>query len=97
MSVDRLLALQQLDVRAAALQGLARRGRGGAAPADNGPRSFSQLQNDYGTLLGILEEADMAPTLTVQTSMRETSAAAQVSDVALLKLVNDAKALNIVL
>ena len=94
---DRLAALQQLDTRVAALEGERRRGRGGAAPAENGPRSFSQLQNDYATLFGILEEADMEPTAVVQTSMQEMAAAARVTGTALSKLENDAIALNVAL
>jgi photosystem II stability/assembly factor-like uncharacterized protein len=94
---DQLGALQQLDAKAAALEGVARRGRGGAASVENGPRSFSQLQNEYATLFGILEEADLEPTLQVQTSMQETGAAARTSGVALSKLDKDAMALNIAL
>lgn len=95
---DRLTALQQLDARAAALEGNARRGRGGMPgmpPAENGPRSYSQLQNDYSTLFGILEEADMEPTTQVQSSMQDTGAAEHATGQALTKLLNDAKALNI--
>jgi photosystem II stability/assembly factor-like uncharacterized protein len=97
-SGDRLTALQQLDARAAALEGVARRGRGGASPADNGDhgiKTFSQLQNDYATCFGMLEEADMEPTIPVQTSLRETTAAAQTAGVAFEKLQKDASALNI--
>jgi hypothetical protein len=94
---DRLTALQQLDARAAALEGIARRGRGGAAPAENGPRSYSQLQNDYATLFGILEEADMEPTTQVQAAMQETGVASRATGAALSKLEKEAMALNIVL
>ena len=94
---DRLTALQQLDARAAALEGAARRGRGGMAPAESGPRSFSQLQNDYATLFGILEEADMEPTAQVQTSMQEVAGIERTTGLALSNLLKDAKALNIAL
>jgi len=97
-SGDRLTALQQLDTRAAALEGNARRGRGApAAAADNGPKSYSQLQNDYAGCFGILEEADMEPTVQVQTSLRETAAAAKTTAAAFDKLQKDALALNIAL
>jgi photosystem II stability/assembly factor-like uncharacterized protein len=100
-SGDRLTALQQLDARAAALEGNARRGRGGgmAGPpsADNGPRSFGQLQNEYATLFGALEEADAEPTIPVQTGLKETAAAALAADASWTKLQKDATNLNIAL
>ena len=94
---DRLTALQKLDADAAALEGNARRGRGMAAPEGNATRSYSQLQNDYATLFGILEEADMEPTTQVQTSMQEIGVAARAAGVALSKLEKDAIALNVLL
>ncbi|HVU96557.1 MAG TPA: hypothetical protein VHE34_15115 [Puia sp.] len=104
---DRLTALQKLDADAAALEGNARRGRGmassmggpsrGGAAAENALRSYSQLQNDYATLFGILEEADMEPTTQVQTSMQETTTAARAAGVALSKLEKEAIALNVLL
>lgn len=55
--------LQELDTKLAALEGTGRRGgRGAPAPAANGPKSFSQLQNDFSGLFTVLEEADMPPT-----------------------------------
>jgi hypothetical protein len=92
-------ALQQLDARAAALEGSPRRGggRGGPAPADNGPRSFSQLQNDYATVFTILEEADLAPTIQAQTALQATARAAMVTEAAWTKLQQDATTLNITL
>jgi len=104
---DRLTALQKLDADAAALEGNARRGRGGApamggpasggAAAENALRSYSQLQNDYASLFGILEEADLEPTTQVQTSMQEIGVAAHAAGVALSKLEKDAIALNVLL
>jgi hypothetical protein len=92
---DRLTQLQQLDARAAVLEGVARRGRGGPASTESGPKSFSQLQNEYGTCLGLLEEADAAPTVAVQTALRETIAAEQTTAAALVKFRKDALTLNI--
>jgi photosystem II stability/assembly factor-like uncharacterized protein len=82
--------LRDMDVRAAALEGNARRGRGGPTPPDNGPRSFSQLQNDFATLFGILEEADLAPTVQAQTALQETSRAAAATEAAWNKLQQEA-------
>ncbi|MBS1662491.1 MAG: glycoside hydrolase [Bacteroidetes bacterium] len=56
-------SLQELDAKLAALEGGGRRGgRGGAAPAAAGPRSFSQLAGDFAGIFNVLEEADMPPT-----------------------------------
>ena len=55
--------LQELDTKLAALEGAGRRGgRGAAAPTANGPKSYSQLLNDFAGLFTVLEEADLAPT-----------------------------------
>jgi hypothetical protein len=96
-SGDRVTALQQLEVRAAALEGIARRGRGGSAPAntDNGPWSFSRLQSDYATCFGLLEEADAEPTLTVEQTMQVITGNVGASNDAFDKLKKDASALNL--
>ena len=96
-SGDRLTALRKLDASAAALEGSGRRGRGAPAPADDGPKSFSQLENDYSTLFGILEETDMEPTSQVQTALDETARAAAATGNALVTLQKDALTLNIAL
>lgn len=66
-------ALQELDGRAAALEGAARRGRGrGAATTGAELKSFAQLQGDYAGLFGILEEADEPPTTQAVTALQGT-------------------------
>ncbi|GGA86766.1 hypothetical protein GCM10011511_07280 [Puia dinghuensis] len=94
---DRLTALQKLAAGAAGLEGLGRRGRMGPPPIESEPKSYSQLANDYSTLFGILEEADMEPTEEVQTALDETAKAAVAAGKALVALQKDALTLNIVL
>jgi photosystem II stability/assembly factor-like uncharacterized protein len=95
-SGDRLTALQQLDARAAALEGQGRRfGRGAAAPAPFGPVSFSQLQGDYATIFTVLEEADLAPTVQAQSALQTTEQAARNTDAAWTALQQEATKLNI--
>jgi photosystem II stability/assembly factor-like uncharacterized protein len=93
---DRLSALQQLDAKAAALEGQGRRfGRGPVTQPAAGPVSFSQLQGDYATLFTILEEADLAPTAQAQTALQTTEQAAGNSTAALKALFQEATKLNI--
>ena len=88
-------ALQELDAKLAALEGAGRRGGRGAAmpamgamsaagsmPAAGGPKSFSQLQNDFAGLFTILEEADMPPTTQAGTGLQATLQAAQQTNAA---------------
>ena len=70
--------LQELDTKLAALEGAGRRGgRGAAAPAANGPKSYSQLLNDFTGLFTVLEEADLAPTTQAIEGLRSTAQAMQ--------------------
>ena len=93
---DRLAALQQLDARAAALEGQARRfGRGPATQPASGPVSFAQLQGDYATIFSILEEADLAPTAQAQAALQTTEQAARNTDAAMTALFQEATKLNI--
>jgi len=74
---------QELDTRLAALEGAGRRGgRGAAAPAANGPKSFSQLQNDFAGLFTILEEADLPPTTQAIEGLQATLEAAKQTNAA---------------
>ena len=80
-------ALQELDTKLAALEGAGRRGgRGAAAPAASGPKSFSQLQNDFAGLFTILEEADLPPTTQAIEGLQVTLKAAQETNAAWQKL-----------
>jgi hypothetical protein len=90
-------SLQQLDAGAAALEGAGRRGMGMRGPVqpENGPKSFSQLQNDYAGIFGILEEADMEPTEQVAAALKETGQAALVTAKALVALQRQALILKI--
>jgi len=89
-------ALQQLDTRAAALEGQGRRGgRGGPVQAAAGPASFSQLSNDYATIFTILEEADLAPTVQTQSALQTTRQAANASGTEWIALQKEATKLNI--
>jgi len=81
--------LHDLDARAAALAGLQRRGRGGAAAPAGDQRSFSQLQNDYAGIFGVLEEADMPPTAQVQAALQATAVAAKSTEAEWEKLQKD--------
>jgi hypothetical protein len=76
-----------LDTKLAALEGAGRRGgRGAAAPAASGPKSFSQLQNDFAGLFTILEEADLPPTTQAIEGLQVTLKAAQETNAAWQKL-----------
>jgi len=71
---DKAATLQQLDARAAALEGAARgRGNRGNAPlASEGPQSFAQLQGSFATVFSILEEADRPPTSQAIAALKAT-------------------------
>jgi hypothetical protein len=93
---ERLTTLQQLDAKAAGLEGQGRRfGRGAATQVAVGPVSFSQLQGDYTAVLGVLEEADMAPTMAAQTALQTTEQAARTTEAAWKALQQEATKLNI--
>ncbi|HVS98450.1 MAG TPA: hypothetical protein VHE54_18285 [Puia sp.] len=95
-SGDRLASLQQLDARAAALEGQGRRfGRGPASSSVGGPVSFAQLQGDYAAILTVLEEADVAPTVAAQSALETTGHAASNSVTAMKMLFREATKLNI--
>jgi photosystem II stability/assembly factor-like uncharacterized protein len=81
--------LQELDARAAALEGLQRRGRGGMAASAGDHRSYAQLQNDYAGIFGVLEEADLPPTSQAQAALQATAAAAKVTEAEWEKLHKD--------
>ena len=72
-------ALQELDTKAAALEGAPRRGgnRGAAAPAGVQQKAFSQLQGDYAAVFTSLEDADLAPTTQAVSALQATEQAAR--------------------
>jgi hypothetical protein len=70
-------------------------GMRGPVQPENGPKSFSQLQNDYAGIFGILEEADMEPTEQVAAALKETGQAALVTAKALVALQRQALILKI--
>jgi hypothetical protein len=70
--------LQQLDKKAAVLEGAPRGGnRGAAMVAGAQLKTFSQLQGDYAALFTILEEADLAPTTQAVSALQATEQAAR--------------------
>jgi hypothetical protein len=71
-------ALQELDAKAATLEGAGRRG-GRSMPAGAGAqrKAFSQLQGDYATIFTILEEADLEPTAQTVAALHATEQAAR--------------------
>lgn len=89
-------ALQELDGKAAVLEGAARRGGGrGAAAAGTQRKTFSQLQGDYATVFAILEEADEPPTSQATDALRATEQAAGQATAAWMQLQQkDLPALN---
>ena len=70
-------ALQELDAKAAALEGAGRRGGRGTAGAGNQRKAFSRLQGDYAAIFTILEEADLEPTAQAVAALRATQQAAR--------------------
>jgi hypothetical protein len=91
---DQAKTLHALDSRAAALAGVPHRGRGGAPSAGNELKPFSQLQNDYAGLFGILEGADAAPTMQVQTALQSVRSAFRATDAALAQLEKEMKTIH---
>jgi photosystem II stability/assembly factor-like uncharacterized protein len=74
--------LQDLDTKLSALEGAARRGRGGSTASASALRSFSQLQGDYASVFAVLEESDMPPTAQALSALQLTQAAARQTDAA---------------
>ncbi len=71
-------SLQQMDKKAAVLEGAPRGGnRGAAMVAGAQLKTFSQLQGDYAALFTILEEADLAPTTQAVSALQATEQAAR--------------------
>jgi photosystem II stability/assembly factor-like uncharacterized protein len=88
--------LQQLDSRAAALEGVPRRGRGGpAADAGDALKGFAQLQGNFATLFTILEEADLPPTVQATKDLKETEAAEKQAQTAWGRMRQELPALNV--
>jgi hypothetical protein len=57
-------ALQELDVRVAPLEGAGRRGGNrNAPPAGTRLKAFSRLQGEFSAVFGIIEDADLEPTV----------------------------------
>jgi photosystem II stability/assembly factor-like uncharacterized protein len=69
--------LRSLDGRLAALEGAGRRGPRGRAGAASGNVSFSQLQGQFGAIVGILEDADLPPTTQAVSGLAATEEAAK--------------------
>jgi hypothetical protein len=56
--------LQELDVKAASLEGAGRRGSNrGTPPAGTQLKAFSRLQGEFSAVFGIIEDADLEPTV----------------------------------
>ena len=70
-------ALSSLDRRLAALEGSERRGPRGRVTM-SGNVSFSQLQGQYATVLSILEDADLAPTMQAIEGLRRLPSRRQI-------------------
>jgi photosystem II stability/assembly factor-like uncharacterized protein len=70
-------ALQELDAKAAVLEGGGRRGRGMPAGAGTQRKAFSQLQGDFAAVFSILEEADLEPTVQAVAALHATEQAAR--------------------
>jgi hypothetical protein len=87
--------LQQLDTRAAALEGASRRGRGNRdnATGEASP-GFGDLQGSFATLFTVLEEADLPPTSQATTELQTTEQAERQAQTAWTRLRNDLPALN---
>ena len=94
VSGDLATALHELDGKAAMLAGQPRRGRGGAPAAAGEQKPFSQLQNDYAGLFGILEGADLAPTMQVQTALQAVQSNTRVTQSLWESLQKDISNLN---
>lgn len=91
---DQAKKLHELDGKAAMLAGVPRRGRGGLAAAGSELKSFAQLQNDYAGIFGILDGADVAPTMQVQTALQNTRSAFRATDAVLAGLQKELKKLQ---
>ena len=90
-------ALKSLDEKAAPLEGAQRRRGGQGAPAGTAPplKPFGQLQGDYATVFGILQEADAPPTTQAIDGLQATEKAATLTKTAWTQLQqNDLQALN---
>ena len=86
--------LHALDAKAAALAGVPRRGRGGASSGGAGLKPFSQLQNEYAGIFGILDGADLPPTMQVQTALQAVRSGFRTSDAALGQLEKEMKSIH---
>ncbi|HEV2482902.1 MAG TPA: hypothetical protein VGS79_24720 [Puia sp.] len=91
---DLAKTLHEWDVKAAMLAGVPHRGRGGMSPASAELKPFSQLQNDYAGIFGILEGADLSPTMQTQTALQSTRSAFRASDAALNQLEKEMKTIH---
>jgi photosystem II stability/assembly factor-like uncharacterized protein len=69
--------LRALDGKLAALEGGGRRGPRARAGATAGNVSFSQLQSQYSSILSVLEDADLPPTIQAVTGLEATEEAAK--------------------
>jgi len=73
-------ALQELDAKAAALEGAGRRGgRGVPSGAGTQRKAFSRLQGDYAAIFTILEEADLEPTAQAVAALHATEQASRLA------------------
>jgi photosystem II stability/assembly factor-like uncharacterized protein len=73
-------ALQELDAKAAALEGSGRRGgRGAPSGAGTQRKAFSRLQGDYAAVFTILEEADLEPTAQAVAALHATEQASRLA------------------
>jgi photosystem II stability/assembly factor-like uncharacterized protein len=69
-------ALQGLDARAALLEGGGRRGGSrGAPPAGTQLKAFARLQGEFSAVFGIIEDADLEPTVQAAEALHATERA----------------------
>ena len=90
--------LQQLDNKAAALEGAARRGRGNpmgrAETTGDSPVGFGELQGSFATLFTVLEEADLPPTTQATAELQTALQSEKQAQAALARLQSDLPAIN---
>jgi hypothetical protein len=71
-------ALQELDARAVPLEGAGRRGGSrGAHAAGTQLRAFSRLQGEFSAVFGIIEDADLEPTVQATEALQAAEKAAR--------------------
>jgi hypothetical protein len=92
-------ALQELDAKASPLEGAGRRGGNrGALPAGTQLKAFSRLQGEFSAIFGIVEDADLEPTVQAAQALYAAERAARQTMAAWTGLQqNDLPAVNALL